>query len=295
MPANISPLAHVDPAALLGSDVTIGPFCLVGPGVRLGEGTRLDSHVVLTGNTETGCNNRFLPHCVIGADPQDKGYEESETRLLIGNDNMFREGVTINRGAEKDDGTTRIGNRNLLMANSHVAHNSHVHDDVILVNGVLLGGHVDVADKAIISGNSVVHHYSSIGTLVFVSGGCRVPHDIPPYMMAAGSDNPRLTSINKIGMERAGIDSDTMMLIRQAFRMHFRKRQTIERVQQHFEAELHGQLPPELTHWLSFITSQIQGHNLRARDPVGNSKPDELRATPEQTDNTDTLPKRKAA
>ena len=122
-----------------------------------------------------------------------------------------------------------------------------------------------------------------------------MPHDIPPYMMAAGSDNPRLTSINKIGMERAGIDSDTMMLIRQAFRMHFRKRHTIERVQQHFEAELHGQLPPELTHWLSFITSQIQGHNLRARDPAGNPKLDESRTTHEQTDNTDTLPKRQAA
>jgi UDP-N-acetylglucosamine acyltransferase len=271
MPANISPLAQVDPAAQLARDVTIGPFCLVGPSVRLGEGTCLDSHVVLTGNTETGRNNRFLPHCVIGADPQDKGYEESGTRVLIGDDNMFREGVTINRGAEKQDGTTRIGDRNLLMANAHVAHNCHVHNDVILVNGVLLGGHVVVEDRAIISGNSVVHHYSTIGTLAFVSGGCRVPHDIPPYMLAAGSDNPRLTSINKIGMQRAGISSETQTLIRRAFRMHFRKRQKITDVQQHFASELEGVLPPELSNWLSFITRQIQGHNLRARDPAGGS------------------------
>ena len=272
MPANISPLAQVDPAAELGLDVSIGPFCLVGPGVRLGEGTCLDSHVVLAGNTETGRNNRFLPHCVIGADPQDKSYEESGTRVLIGDDNMFREGVTVNRGAEKEDGTTRIGDRNLLMANAHVAHNCHVHNDVILVNGVLLGGHVEVEDRAIISGNSVVHHYSTIGTLAFVSGGCRVPHDIPPYMLAAGSDNPRLTSINKIGMQRAGIPPETQTHIRRAFRMHFRKLQKIADVQQHFASQLDGLLPPELTHWLSFITRQIQGHNLRARDPAGGTR-----------------------
>jgi UDP-N-acetylglucosamine acyltransferase len=210
---------------------------------------------------------------VIGADPQDKSYEESGTRVLIGDDNMFREGVTVNRGAEKEDGTTRIGDRNLLMANAHVAHNCHVHNDVILVNGVLLGGHVEVEDGAIISGNSVVHHYSTIGTLAFVSGGCRVPHDIPPYMLAAGSDNPRLTSINKIGMQRAGIPPETQSHIRSAFRMHFRNFQKIADVQQHFASQLDGVLPLELTHWLSFITRQIQGHNLRARDPAGGTRP----------------------
>ena len=281
MPVNISPLSQVDPAAELGSDVTIGPFCVVGPGVRIGEGTRLDSHVVLTGNTEIGQNNRMMPQCVIGADPQDKSYEESSTRVRIGDDNVFRGGVTINRGAEKDDGTTRVGNRNLLMANAHVARNCHVHDDVILVNGVLLGGHVVVEDRAIISGNSVVHHYSTIGTLAFISGGCRVPHDIPPYMLAAGSDNPRLKTINKIGMERAGISLETMAVIRRAFRMHFRGLKKIAEVRRHFELE--GVLPLELTNWLSFIIRQIQGHNLRARDPAGESKqPDDTISPPER-------------
>ena len=275
MPVNISPLAQVDPAAELGCDVSIGPFCLIGPGVSIGEGTRLDSHVVLTGNTEIGHGNRILPQCVIGADPQDKSYEESDTRVLIGNDNMFREGVTVNRGAEKEDGTTRIGHRNLLMANAHVAHNCHVHDDVTLVNGVLLGGHVHVDDRVIISGNSVVHHYSTIGTLAFVSGGCRVPHDIPPYMLAAGSDNPRLTTINKIGMQRAGMSAETMAVIRQAFRMHFRGLKRITEVRRHFEIELEGVLPLELINWLSFITRQIQGHDLRARDPAGGDTQDD--------------------
>tara|TARA_B100000029_G_scaffold467995_1_gene504647 strand:- start:616 stop:1482 length:867 start_codon:yes stop_codon:yes gene_type:complete len=269
MPAHISPLAHVDPTAELGRDVSIGPFCLVGPGVRVGEGTCLDSHVVLTGHTTVGANNRFMPHCVIGAAPQDKSYEESDTKVLIGDDNTFREGVTINRGAEKEDGTTRIGDRNLLMANAHVAHNCHVHSDTILVNGVLLGGHVHVFDRAIVSGNSVVHHFSTIGTLAFVSGGCRVPHDIPPYMLAAGSDNPTLKGINKIGMQRAGTSSETRTIIRQAFRMHFRQRRSITDVQKHFERELDGVLPFELTNWLAFIRRQVAGHMLRARDPAG--------------------------
>ena len=295
MPANISPLAQVDHAAELGSNVSVGPFCLVGPGVHIDEDTCLDSHVVLTGNTEIGRNNRFLPHCVIGGDPQDKSFEDSDTRVLIGNDNVFREGVTINRGAEKEDGTTRIGHRNLLMANSHVAHNCHVHDDAILVNGVLLGGHVHVCDGAIISGNSVVHHYSTIGTLAFVSGGCRVPHDIPPYMLATGSDNPRLTTINKIGMQRAGIPKPTMGLILDAFKLHFRNLKKIQDVQRHFETELGGTLPLELTKWLSFITRQIQGHNLRTRDPAGNPQQQEPPVPGTLQDGTDRLDERKAA
>ena len=295
MPANISPLSQVDPAAELGANVTIGPFCLVGPGVQLGNGTHLDSHVVLTGNTEIGDNNRFLPHCVIGADPQDKSYEESDTRLLIGDNNMFREGVTINRGAEKEDGTTRISSRNLLMANAHVAHNCHVHNDVILVNGVLLGGHVHVDNGAIISGNSVVHHYSTIGTLAFVSGGCRVPHDIPPYMLAAGSDNPSLKTINRIGMQRAGMSREIMSMIQRAFRMHFRELKKIEDVQQHFDSLLDGQLPQELTNWLEFISRQINGHNLRARDPAGESAADERCVEDSQNNPSSPLPIRHAA
>ena len=295
MPANISPLAQVDPAAELGSDITVGPFCLVGPGVQLDEGTCLDSHVVLTGNTEIGRNNRFLPHCVIGGDPQDKSFEDSDTRVLIGDDNVFRAGVTVDRGAEKEDGTTRIGHRNLLMANSHVAHNCHVHDDVILVNGVLLGGHVHVHDRAIISGNSVVHHFSTIGTLAFVSGGCRVPHDIPPYMLAAGSDNPKLKTINRIGMHRAGMSKRAMGLILQAFKMHFRKLQNIQDVQRHFESELEGILPLELSKWLSFITGQIQGHNLRTRDPAGHSQQQEPPVSGTLNDDTDQHNERQAA
>src|SRR5262249_33525040 len=140
--------------------------------------------------------------CVIGAEPQDYSYSGSATRLEIGLGNTFREGVTVNRGAEKEDHVTRIGNGNLLMANCHVAHNCWLHNQVVLVNGVLLGGHVHVHDGAIISGNAVVHHFATLGTLSFVSGGCRVPADVPPYMLAAGCDNPRIINVNLVGMQR---------------------------------------------------------------------------------------------
>ncbi|MCA9079240.1 MAG: acyl-ACP--UDP-N-acetylglucosamine O-acyltransferase [Planctomycetaceae bacterium] len=262
----ISPLSSVDSQAQLGADVYIGPFCLVGPGVKLGDGCRLDSHVVLTGNTTIGNENRFWPNCVIGAEPQDKSYVDSSTSVVIGDHNQFREGVTVNRGAEKEDGVTRIGNWNLLMSNAHVAHNCHIFDHTILVNGVLLGGHVHVHDRAIISGNSVVHHFSTVGTLAFVSGGCRVPRDIPPYMLAAGSDNPELKTLNLIGMQRAGIPTRTIGVIRQAFKLLVREHQPLDEVRQHFLSEIPEGLPRELAVLLDFVERTNQGRMGRARE-----------------------------
>jgi UDP-N-acetylglucosamine acyltransferase len=259
MAAHVSSLAEVDPRAELGPDVEIGPFCVIGPHVRLGAGCRLDSHVVIAGHTSIGCNNRFFPHCVIGAEPQDYSYTGSPTQLQIGDENVFREGVTVNRGAEKEDHVTRIGNRNLLMANSHVAHNCHIHDGVVLVNGVLLGGHVHVHDGAIVSGNAVVHHFATLGTLSFVSGGCRVPNDIPPYMLAAGSDNPRILAVNVVGLQRRGIASETIAVIRKAHRLLYREHKPLDQVREFFAADLHGCLPIELMRLLDFVTRQQAG------------------------------------
>ncbi len=227
MQSGISPLSQVDPRAKIGNGVQIGPFCLVGPDVEIGDETVLTSHVVLTGKTRIGMKNRFSPYCVIGGDPQDVSWQDSETEIRIGDNNIFREGVTVNRGAEKEDGVTRIGNHNMFMANSHVAHNCNIANNVILVNGVLLGGHVHVHDSAIVSGNSVVHHFSTLGRLSFVSGGCRVPHDIPPFMLAAGSDNPELKTINIVGMKRAGISATSIDLVKGAFRLLYRRNRSL--------------------------------------------------------------------
>ena len=269
MSTNIHPLAVVDPAAQLADGVTIGPFCVVGPEVRIGEDTVLDSHVAITGKTTIGAGNRFWPQSCIGGEPQDKAFDPTcDVGVEIGDENQIRENVTIHRGAPKEDGLTRIGHRNLLMAGAHVAHNCHVFSDTILVNGVLLGGHVHVHDRAIVSGNSVVHHFSTIGTMAFVSGGCRVPHDIPPYMLAAGSDNPSIRTINMVGMRRAGIARETISLVKKAYKRIFRDHQPAGQLRDEFAAECDGVLPLELMNLLSFVEAQGRGQMGRQREGV---------------------------
>ncbi|MCA8999575.1 MAG: acyl-ACP--UDP-N-acetylglucosamine O-acyltransferase, partial [Planctomycetaceae bacterium] len=166
----------------------------------------------------------------------------------------------------KEDGVTRIGNNNLLMSNSHVAHNCRIYNSVLLVNGVLLGGHVHVHDKAIISGNSVVHHFATVGTLAFVSGGCRVPTDIPPYMLSAGSDNPEIKTVNVIGMKRAGIPNSTILLVREAQKLVFRDHLPLAALKAHFEEKLDGVIPLELAHVFRSLEEQRQGKMGRARE-----------------------------
>lgn len=288
METKISPMSQVDPGARIGEGVVVGPFCVVGPNVTIGDSTVLSSHVVLTGSTTIGSGNRFWPNCVIGGEPQDVSWQDSETEIVIGDNNIFREGVTVNRGAEKEDGITRIGHNNMFMANSHVAHNCRIFNNVILVNGVLLGGHVHVHDGAIVSGNSVVHHFSTLGRLSFISGGCRVPHDIPPFMLAAGSDNPTLKTINLVGMRRAGISNGAIEVIKEAFRLLYRRNRPLDEVKQHFQETLQGTIPIELSVLLTFVENQRAGKLGRAREAVRN-KP----AAPET--HTQTSEDRKAA
>ncbi len=268
MEARISPMSHVDPNACIGRGVVIGPFCVVGPNVSIGDNTVLQSHVVLTARTTIGSNNRFWPNSVIGGEPQDVSWQDSETEIVIGDNNIFREGVTVNRGAEKEDGITRIGNNNMFMANSHIAHNCRIFNNTILVNGVLLGGHVHVHDGAIVSGNSVVHHFSTLGRLSFVSGGCRVPHDIPPFMLAAGSDDPTLKTINVVGMRRAGISNSSIDVIKEAFRLLYRRNRPLAEVKEHFQDTLQGTIPIELSMLLTFVENQRAGKLGRAREAV---------------------------
>ena len=266
MPPRIHPSAVIEPGAELADDVEIGPFCVIGSHVRIGSGTCLADRVTIIGHTTIGCDNVFHPNSVIGGEPQDISYDGAATRLEIGDRNEFREGVTVNRAAEKEDEVTRIGNGNLLMANCHVAHNCHIRNNAILVNGSLLGGHVHVHDGAIISGNSVVHHFSTLGTLSFVSGGSRVPHDIPPYMLAAGSDNPQIHTINLVGMQRRGIPEATIRVVKRAHRLLYREFQKVAAVRERLLAELGGELPPELTNLLNFVEEQGLGRNGRARE-----------------------------
>lgn len=268
MTVRISPLADVHPSAELGADLQIGPFCVVGPHVQLGDGCQLDSHIVITGHTTIGQRNRFWPGSVIGAEPQDVGYRQSATRLEIGDDNTFREGVTVNRGADKEDGVTRIGHRNFFMANAHVAHNCQIFNNAILCNGVLLGGHVHIHDYAIVSGNSVVHHFASIGESAFISGGCRVPQDIPPFMLAAGSDNPEVVTVNLVGMRRRGFDETVIHAVRQVFKRLFREHARCEDVRCEMLTHFGGELPSQIAGLLDFVDRSARGKSGRARETV---------------------------
>ena len=279
MPTRISELAQVDPEAQLGANVQIGPFCRLDAGVVIGDDSVLESHVVLTGKTELGTDNYCHPNVVIGGLPQDLSYTEGETRIVIGDKNVFREGVTVNRGANKEDGVTRIGSSNLLMSNSHVAHNCHLRDNIILVNGVLLGGHVHVHNGAIVSGNSVVHHFSTLGTLSFVSGGCRVPHDIAPFMLAAGSDNPTVKTVNIIGLRRNGVSEPTISTIKQTHRLLYRQNRPLIEVRAALEADRSEPLPAEVEHLLQFVANQQKGRLGRAREAVRDNQTHESTAT----------------
>lgn len=284
MTVNISPLADVSPKAEIGLNVTVGPFCIIGPNVTLGDGCQLDSHVTIAGHTTIGCNNRFWPGTVIGAEPQDHGYKAGPTRVEIGDENLFREGVTVNRGADKEDGITRIGHRNFLMANAHVAHNCHVFNNTILCNGVLLGGHVHVHDFAIVSGNSVVHHFSTIGTSAFISGGCRVPQDVAPFMLSAGSDNPEIITINLVGMRRRGFPEATIQQIKLAYKRLYREHMAVQFARQAFLDQF-GELSPELKLLLDFVEASGQGKNGRAREAIRKVTPSDAESAKTVSDN----------
>ncbi len=269
MATHISPLAYVDPRAQLGAEVSVGPFCYIGPNVKVGDHCRLESHVTLTGWATIGQRNRFWQNCVIGGEPQDKGYtDDILTQVQIGDDNQFREGVTVNRGALKEDGITRIGHRNVLLSNAHVGHNCHLHSDIMLVNGVLLAGHVHVDDKATISGNSAVHQFCSVGTMAFVGGCSKVVVDVPPYMIFDGNDDARVKTLNIVGMQRSGISAPAIASIKRAFKLLFREHKPLDEVTTAMLAELGSNIPIELAGLFSFLEYQRQGKMGRGREAI---------------------------
>ncbi|NBW87965.1 MAG: acyl-ACP--UDP-N-acetylglucosamine O-acyltransferase, partial [Planctomycetia bacterium] len=186
-PAQVHSSAVVDAGARLAADVVVGPHCVVSAGAVIGRGTVLANHVTVMGSVHIGERNRIFPNCVIGGDPQDVSYRGSDTRVEIGDDNVIREGVTINRASEKEEGVTAVGSRNFLMACCHVAHDCRIGDNVIIANGTLLGGHVRVHSRASLSGVVAVHHWATIGGWSFVAGLSRVLHDVPPFMLCEGS------------------------------------------------------------------------------------------------------------
>jgi UDP-N-acetylglucosamine acyltransferase len=215
----IHPTAVIHPGAQVDPSVEVGPFSVIEDGVVLGPHCRLWPHVHLSGLTTIGAGNRFHTGCVIGNIPQDLKFKGDATRLRIGDQNTFRENVTVNRSTSPD-GVTVIGSQNLLMAGAHVGHDCLVGDHTIIVNGVLLGGHVEVGDRAVLSGNCCVHQFVRVGTLSMLQGGTAISKDLPPYTVARGNDG--LAGLNTIGLRRAGLTSEQRLELRQVFHLLFR-------------------------------------------------------------------------
>jgi len=255
----------VDPRANIAEDVEVGPFCCIGPDVTIGGGTKLLGHVTIMGRATIGRNNRIYPGVVIGGEPQDLSYQGSDTEVMIGDDNVIRESVTINRGSEKEDGITSVGNHCYLMAASHVAHDCRVGNHVVLVNGVLLGGHVHVHDHATLSGGAAVHHFATVGAYSFVSGLSRVLHDAPPYLLVDGHPT-RPRCINVVALKRNDFASETIEALAEAHRLLYRAKVGLDSARGILRGN--GQLVPHVNHLLSFIQDQHEGRHGRARERI---------------------------
>jgi UDP-N-acetylglucosamine acyltransferase len=246
----IDPRAVVSPQARLASDVTVGPFSVIGPDVTIGPRSVVGPHAVIHGPTSLGADNRVFQFASLGDAPQDKKYRGEPTRLEIGDHNVFRESCTVNRGTIQGQGVTRIGDDNLFMAFSHVAHDCQIGSHTVFANCASLAGHVQVGDWALLGGLTAVHQFAKIGAHAFLGGGSIVSRDVPPYVMVAG--NPAVPhGVNAEGLRRRGFTPEQILHIRQAYRILYRMELKLEQALEQLSALVGEQ--PELDLLVEFI------------------------------------------
>jgi UDP-N-acetylglucosamine acyltransferase len=263
MSTRIADNVAIDSRAEVDDEVEIGPFCVIGPEVRIGRGTRLENNVTLMGRVTIGEHNHLFPGVVIGGHPQDVSYRGSDTQVIIGDHNVLRESVTVNRATEKEDGVTIIGSHNFLMACSHVAHDCRLGDHIIIANATLLGGHVRMHDHASLSGGVAVHHYATIGSYSFVAGISRVLHDVPPYMLCEGHP-ARPRCINVVALKRNDFSTETIHCLAEAHRLIYRAKVGLDHAREILRSN--DQMVPHVNALLSFIQEQQEGKHGRARE-----------------------------
>lgn len=247
--------AIVSPQAELAADVDVGPFSVIGPGVRIGPGTVVGPHAVITGQTTIGANNHIYQFASLGDAPQDKKYAGEPTRLEIGDRNVFRESCTMNRGTSHDRGVSRIGDDNLFMAYSHVAHDCVVGSNTVFANCASLAGHVEIGDWVILGGLSAVHQHCKIGAHAFLAGGAIVTRDVPPYVMVAGNPSaPHM--VNSEGLKRRGFTEDQVRSVREAYRLVYRSDLKLSEALERLEPSARER--PELRLFVDFIRSSTR-------------------------------------
>jgi UDP-N-acetylglucosamine acyltransferase len=218
----IDPRAIVDPSAIIGDNVSIGPWSIVGPDVEIGDGCELASHVVLKGPTSLGRNNKIFQFATLGDATPDLKYQGEPTRLVVGDNNVFREGVTVHRGTVQGNWETRIGSDNLFMPYVHIAHDCIVGNHVIFSNNATIAGHVHVGDWAILAGYALSHQFVHIGAHCFIATGAFCYHDVPAFVTASGNPaEPR--TINREGLKRRGFTAEETALANKAYKLLYRR------------------------------------------------------------------------
>ena len=252
----IHPSAIISAEAALAEDVRIGPYTVIGPNVQIDAGCDIGSHCVIKGPTIIGCNNRIYPFASIGDDPQDKKYAGEETRLEIGAGNTIREYCTINRGTRGDEGITRLGDDNWLMAYTHVAHDCQLGSHIIMANGSTLGGHVHVDDYVMFSAFAAIHQFCRVGAHSLVGAYGGIMQDIPPYLLVFGQP-PTPRGINSEGLKRRDFSSEQIKNLKAAYRLLYRKGLSLAEAREQL-ADLAGE-QPELRKFVEFIDRSERG------------------------------------
>ena len=263
MATSIAANAWVDPRAEIDEEVVIGPFCVIGAGARIGRGTHLYNNVTIMGNVTLGADNVLYPNVVLGAEPQDVSYRGSDTCVEIGDGNTLREGVTINRASEKEDGVTRIGSHNFLMGNCHVAHDCKLGSNILIANGTLLAGHVHVHDHAAISGGVAIHQFVTVGSYSFIGALSRALHDVPPFMLVEGIP-ARPRCINIVALKRNSFTAERVEPIAAAHRLLYRSKVGLNHARELMRAS--NQLSSDVEQLFAFIEGQQVGKHGRGRE-----------------------------
>jgi len=254
----IHPAAHVDPHADIGEGVSVGPNTLIGPDVKIGRDTTIGANCLIEGWTTIGSNCRIFHCVVIGAEPQDFKYRGERSYVRIGDGNTIREFATVHRATGEDEATV-IGNQNYIMAYAHIAHNCKIGSNTIISNAVNMGGHVTIEDYAAISGLTAIHQFVRIGCYSYTGGGSRVPMDIVPYIRVAGNP-PVVNGLNTIGLQRHGFPSETIRVLKEAYKLIFRSNLNVSQALERIKTDLPR--IPEIKHLIEFIETSERGIRL---------------------------------
>ncbi|MFP5245117.1 MAG: acyl-ACP--UDP-N-acetylglucosamine O-acyltransferase [Thermoanaerobaculia bacterium] len=253
----IAETAVISPEAMLAPDVEVGAYAVIGPHVNIGAGTVIGPHVRIQGPTTIGERNRFVGQASIGTDPQDLKFKGEKTELRIGNDNVFREFVTVNRGTTGGGGVTTIGSNNFFMAYSHVAHDCHVGSNTIFANNATLAGHVEVGDFATVGAFSAVHQFCRVGDHAFIGGGSICTQDVLPYVKTVGNRPAKTYGVNNIGLERKGFQKETIEALQRAYRILTRSKLGLQEALDRIESELG--FHAEVRYFTEFIRTSSRG------------------------------------